>query len=86
MIISEINLKNLKTKNVLIADVSHKMSVPDHLVGCIIGPGRTIMKRILGNSGARVHISGRDGSINRNITITGSNDSVTVALDMIQEK
>uniref|UniRef100_T1E8G7 Putative mushroom-body n=1 Tax=Anopheles aquasalis TaxID=42839 RepID=T1E8G7_ANOAQ len=62
---------------------SHEMTVPNDLIGCIIGKGGTKIAEIRQISGAMIRISNceeRDsGNTDRTITITGNPDSVALA-------
>ncbi|XP_052861990.1 poly(rC)-binding protein 3 isoform X6 [Anopheles cruzii] len=66
---------------------SHEMTVPNDLIGCIIGKGGTKIAEIRQISGAMIRISNceeRDsGNTDRTITITGNPDSVALAQYLI---
>ncbi|VVC33893.1 K Homology domain,K Homology domain, type 1 [Cinara cedri] len=67
---------------------THEMSVPNDLIGCIIGKGGTKIAEIRQISGAMIRISNcedREGhaSTDRTITITGNHDSVALAQYLI---
>ncbi|XP_039290019.1 poly(rC)-binding protein 3 isoform X6 [Nilaparvata lugens] len=66
---------------------THEMTVPNDLIGCIIGKGGTKIAEIRQISGAMIRISNceeRDGNAtDRTITITGTPDSVALAQYLI---
>ncbi|XP_075232146.1 poly(rC)-binding protein mub isoform X6 [Lycorma delicatula] len=66
---------------------THEMTVPNDLIGCIIGKGGTKIAEIRQISGAMIRISNceeRDGgATDRTITITGNPDSVALAQYLI---
>ncbi|XP_027838796.1 poly(rC)-binding protein 3 isoform X2 [Aphis gossypii] len=67
---------------------THEMTVPNDLIGCIIGKGGTKIAEIRQISGAMIRISNcedREGSAStdRTITITGNPDSVALAQYLI---
>ncbi|XP_041971058.1 poly(rC)-binding protein 3 isoform X3 [Aricia agestis] len=69
------------------AQQSHEMTVPNELIGCIIGKGGTKIAEIRQISGAMIRISNCEeregGSTDRTITITGNPDSVALAQYLI---
>ena len=66
------------------------LSVPDEVVGALIGTKGKTIQRIKYESGAGINISGKgdylDGTSNRKITVTGSTKSVQKAQDIIIQK
>ncbi|XP_025835346.1 poly(rC)-binding protein 3 isoform X1 [Agrilus planipennis] len=66
---------------------THEMTVPNELIGCIIGKGGTKIAEIRQISGAMIRISNCDdrenGSTDRTITISGNPDSVALAQYLI---
>lgn len=66
---------------------THNMTVPNELIGCIIGKGGTKIAEIRQISGAMIRISNCDdresGSSDRTITISGNPDSVALAQYLI---
>ncbi|XP_050664424.1 poly(rC)-binding protein 3 isoform X1 [Leptidea sinapis] len=66
---------------------SHEMTVPNELIGCIIGKAGTKIAEIRQISGAMIRISNCEeregGSTDRTITITGNPDSVALAQYLI---
>ncbi|KAG8243583.1 Poly(rC)-binding protein 3 [Homalodisca vitripennis] len=66
---------------------THEMTVPNDLIGCIIGKGGTKIAEIRQISGAMIRISNceeRDaGATDRTITITGNPDAVALAQYLI---
>ncbi|XP_066902185.1 poly(rC)-binding protein 3 [Halyomorpha halys] len=66
---------------------THEMTVPNDLIGCIIGKGGTKIAEIRQISGAMIRISNCEeregGSTDRTITISGSPDSVALAQYLI---
>ncbi|XP_048479097.1 poly(rC)-binding protein 3 isoform X2 [Plutella xylostella] len=69
------------------AQQSHEMSVPNELIGCIIGKGGTKIAEIRQISGAMIRISNCEeregGSTDRTISITGNPDAVALAQYLI---
>ena len=63
------------------------MTVPNELIGCIIGKGGTKIAEIRQISGAMIRISNCDdresGATDRTITISGSPDAVALAQYLI---
>lgn len=67
---------------------THEMTIPNELIGCIIGKGGAKVAEIRQLSGAMIRISNcedRDapGHLDRTITITGSSESVALAQYLI---
>uniref|UniRef100_A0A336MFK0 CSON014746 protein n=1 Tax=Culicoides sonorensis TaxID=179676 RepID=A0A336MFK0_CULSO len=66
---------------------SHEMTVPNDLIGCIIGKGGTKIAEIRQISGAMIRISNCEeregGNTDRTITISGNPDSVALAQYLI---
>ncbi|XP_063226542.1 poly(rC)-binding protein 3 isoform X3 [Bacillus rossius redtenbacheri] len=66
---------------------THEMTVPNELIGCIIGKGGTKIAEIRQISGAMIRISNCEeregGTTDRTITITGNPDSVALAQYLI---
>ncbi|KAK0168331.1 hypothetical protein PV327_002148 [Microctonus hyperodae] len=66
---------------------THEMTVPNELIGCIIGKGGTKIAEIRQISGAMIRISNCEeregGATDRTITITGNPDAVTLAQYLI---
>nr|CAD7570706.1 unnamed protein product [Timema californicum] len=66
---------------------SHEMTVPNELIGCIIGKGGTKIAEIRQISGAMIRISNCEeregGTTDRTITIQGNPDSVALAQYLI---
>lgn len=66
---------------------THEMTVPNELIGCIIGKGGTKIAEIRQISGAMIRISNCDerenGVTDRTITISGSPDAVALAQYLI---
>jgi poly(rC)-binding protein 2/3/4 len=68
---------------------TQEMSVPNELIGCIIGKGGTKIAEIRQISGAMIRISNcedRESSTERTITITGSAESVALAQYLINTR
>jgi len=67
--------------------VQQEMTVPNELIGCVIGKGGTKIAEIRQISGAMIRISNseelREGCTDRVITITGNPDSVALAQYLI---
>lgn len=66
---------------------THEMTVPNDLIGCIIGKGGTKIAEIRQISGAMIRISNCEeregGNTDRTITISGNHDSVALAQYLI---
>lgn len=66
---------------------THEMTVPNELIGCIIGKGGTKIAEIRQISGAMIRISNCEeregGATDRTITITGNPDAVALAQYLI---
>jgi len=68
---------------------TQEMTVPNELIGCIIGKGGTKIAEIRQISGAMIRISNcedRESSTERTITITGSAESVALAQYLINTR
>jgi predicted RNA-binding protein YlqC (UPF0109 family) len=65
----------------------HEMTVPNDLIGCIIGKGGTKIAEIRQISGAMIRISNCEeregGNTDRTITISGNPDAVALAQYLI---
>ncbi|KAK2703489.1 poly(rC)-binding protein 2-like isoform X3 [Artemia franciscana] len=74
------------------SQTSHEMTVPNELIGCIIGKGGTKIAEIRQVSGAMIRISNcedREGvtpTTERTVTITGSPESVALAQYLINTR
>ncbi|XP_016384636.1 poly(rC)-binding protein 3-like isoform X3 [Sinocyclocheilus rhinocerous] len=67
-----------------IATSSHELSIPNDLIGCIIGRQGSKINEIRQMSGAQIKIAGAtDGSAVRHVTITGSPANISVAQYLI---
>ncbi|XP_071050893.1 poly(rC)-binding protein 3 isoform X2 [Onthophagus taurus] len=77
------NTRNQQNSN----QQTHEMTVPNELIGCIIGKGGTKIAEIRQISGAMIRISNCDdresGVTDRTITISGNPDSVALAQYLI---
>ncbi|XP_037904914.1 poly(rC)-binding protein 3 isoform X3 [Hermetia illucens] len=77
----------LRTNNANRNQQQHEMTVPNDLIGCIIGKGGTKIAEIRQISGAMIRISNCEeregGNTDRTITITGNPDSVALAQYLI---
>lgn len=66
---------------------THEMTVPNDLIGCIIGKGGTKIAEIRQISGAMIRISNCEeregGNTDRTITISGNPDAVALAQYLI---
>ncbi|XP_016133545.1 poly(rC)-binding protein 3-like [Sinocyclocheilus grahami] len=63
---------------------SHELSIPNDLIGCIIGRQGSKINEIRQMSGAQIKIAGAtDGSAVRHVTITGSPANISVAQYLI---
>jgi len=68
---------------------TQEMTVPNELIGCIIGKGGTKIAEIRQISGAMIRISNcedRESSTERTITITGATESVALAQYLINTR
>lgn len=63
-----------------------KMSVPNDIVGRIIGKGGSSIKQIQEQSGAHVDIPADTGAPYREITITGDPTAIGICTQLIQQK
>jgi transcription antitermination factor NusA-like protein len=65
------------------------VSVPIHQVGAVIGNRGSMVRQICEESGARIHIEGRDeiapDAKERGVTITGTTSQVSRAFNLIQQ-
>lgn len=84
---SQLRTNNNRNVAAQVQSQSHEMTVPNDLIGCIIGKGGTKIAEIRQISGAMIRISNceeRDsGNTDRTITITGNPDSVALAQYLI---
>jgi transcription antitermination factor NusA-like protein len=63
---------------------THEMTIPNDLIGCIIGKGGAKINEIRQLSGATIKISNSDeGSKDRSVTITGTPESISMAQYLI---
>merc|ERR1712156_418820 len=67
---------------------THEMTIPNELIGCIIGKGGSKIAEIRQLSGAMIRISNCEdresgGNMDRTITITGNPESVALAQYLI---
>jgi len=75
------------TPNVCHTTQTHEMSIPNDLIGCIIGRGGTKINEIRQLSGANIKISGsEEGLSDRVITITGLPESINAAVYLINAR
>ncbi|KAI8145958.1 hypothetical protein BJV82DRAFT_30236 [Fennellomyces sp. T-0311] len=65
--------------------VQDDCSVPNHMVGVVIGKGGDNLKKIERMSGAKVQIATDTGDTERKVHMTGEADQVKIARDMIQQ-
>uniref|UniRef100_A0A3B4DFE9 K Homology domain-containing protein n=2 Tax=Pygocentrus nattereri TaxID=42514 RepID=A0A3B4DFE9_PYGNA len=67
-----------------VATSSHELTIPNDLIGCIIGRQGTKINEIRQMSGAQIKIAGAtDGSAVRHVTISGSPASISLAQYLI---
>ncbi|CAO3591491.1 unnamed protein product [Absidia cylindrospora] len=64
---------------------SANIKVPNRMVGIIIGRGGDNLKKVERYSGARIQIDQDSGGSERDITLTGEEDQIQMARDMIQQ-
>lgn len=80
-------LRTANNRNQTATSQSHEMTVPNDLIGCIIGKGGTKIAEIRQISGAMIRISNCEeregGNTDRTITISGNPDSVALAQYLI---
>jgi len=80
-------LRSANNRNQAATTQSHEMTVPNDLIGCIIGKGGTKIAEIRQISGAMIRISNCEeregGNTDRTITISGNPDSVALAQYLI---
>jgi len=67
---------------------THEMTIPNELIGCIIGKGGSKVSEIRQLSGAMIRISNSEdrdapANLDRIITITGNSESVALAQYLI---
>ncbi|XP_072174123.1 poly(rC)-binding protein 3-like isoform X1 [Diadema setosum] len=63
---------------------TQEITIPNHLIGCVIGRGGTKIQEIRQMSGANIKIANsQEGSTDRSVTITGTPESVAVAQCLI---
>ncbi|KAI9489282.1 hypothetical protein BDB00DRAFT_843709 [Zychaea mexicana] len=67
------------------AYIQEECSVPNHMVGLLIGKGGDNLKKIERMSGAKVQIAPDMGELERKVHMTGEEDQVKIARDMIQQ-
>jgi len=66
---------------------SHEMTIPNELIGCIIGRQGSKINEIRQMSGAQIKIANPvDGSVDRAVTITGSPASISLAEYLINAR
>ncbi|XP_070967950.1 poly(rC)-binding protein 2-like [Oncorhynchus clarkii lewisi] len=66
---------------------SHEMTIPNDLIGCIIGRQGSKINEIRQMSGAQIKIANPvDGSADRQVTITGSAASISLAEYLINAR
>ncbi|XP_035658250.1 poly(rC)-binding protein 3-like isoform X3 [Branchiostoma floridae] len=63
---------------------THELTIPNELIGCIIGKGGCKINEIRQCSGATIKIAGmQEGSTDRQVTITGTPESISMAQFLI---
>ncbi|XP_023246769.1 poly(rC)-binding protein 3 [Copidosoma floridanum] len=84
---SQLRTNNTNRQQPAANNQTHEMTVPNELIGCIIGKGGTKIAEIRQISGAMIRISNCEeregGPTDRTITITGNPDSVALAQYLI---
>ncbi|KAI9274829.1 hypothetical protein BDA99DRAFT_498696 [Phascolomyces articulosus] len=65
--------------------IQDECSVPNHMVGLVIGKGGDSLKKIERMSGAKVQIGPDMQEAERKVKLTGEEDQVKIARDMIQQ-
>uniref|UniRef100_A0ABD2VYT9 K Homology domain-containing protein n=1 Tax=Trichogramma kaykai TaxID=54128 RepID=A0ABD2VYT9_9HYME len=84
---SQLRTNNQNRQQPAANNQTHEMTVPNELIGCIIGKGGTKIAEIRQISGAMIRISNCEeregGPTDRTITITGNPDSVALAQYLI---
>ncbi|XP_078662131.1 poly(rC)-binding protein 3-like isoform X8 [Branchiostoma floridae x Branchiostoma belcheri] len=62
------------------SQTTHELTIPNELIGCIIGKGGCKINEIRQLSGATIKIAGmQEGSTDRQVTITGTPESISTA-------
>lgn len=84
---SQLRTSNTNRQQPAANNQTHEMTVPNELIGCIIGKGGTKIAEIRQISGAMIRISNCEeregGATDRTITITGNPDAVSLAQYLI---
>ncbi|XP_024946408.1 poly(rC)-binding protein 2 isoform X2 [Cephus cinctus] len=84
---SQLRTSNTNRQQPAANNQTHEMTVPNELIGCIIGKGGTKIAEIRQISGAMIRISNCEeregGATDRTITITGNHDAVALAQYLI---
>ncbi|XP_011876047.1 PREDICTED: poly(rC)-binding protein 3 isoform X3 [Vollenhovia emeryi] len=84
---SQLRTSNTNRQQPAANNQTHEMTVPNELIGCIIGKGGTKIAEIRQISGAMIRISNCEeregGATDRTITITGNPDAVALAQYLI---
>ncbi|KAK2588292.1 hypothetical protein KPH14_004311 [Odynerus spinipes] len=84
---SQLRTNNTNRQQPAANNQTHEMTVPNELIGCIIGKGGTKIAEIRQISGAMIRISNCEeregGATDRTITITGNPDAVALAQYLI---
>ncbi|XP_033213476.1 poly(rC)-binding protein 2 isoform X6 [Belonocnema kinseyi] len=84
---SQLRTSNTNRQQPAANNQTHEMTVPNELIGCIIGKAGTKIAEIRQISGAMIRISNCEeregGATDRTITITGNPDSVALAQYLI---
>uniref|UniRef100_H3D4W7 Poly(rC) binding protein 2 n=1 Tax=Tetraodon nigroviridis TaxID=99883 RepID=H3D4W7_TETNG len=65
---------------------SHELTIPNDLIGCIIGRQGAKINEIRQMSGAQIKINPVEGSTDRQVTITGSHASISLAEYLINAR
>lgn len=84
---SQLRTSNTNRQQPAANNQTHEMTVPNELIGCIIGKGGTKIAEIRQISGAMIRISNCEeregGATDRTITITGNPEAVGLAQYLI---
>ncbi|XP_066301059.1 poly(rC)-binding protein 3-like isoform X6 [Branchiostoma lanceolatum] len=66
---------------------THELTIPNELIGCIIGKGGCKINEIRQCSGATIKIAGmQEGSTDRQVTITGTPEAISMAQFLINTR
>ncbi|KAI7862668.1 hypothetical protein BDF14DRAFT_1513278 [Spinellus fusiger] len=67
------------------SSLQEECTVPNHMVGLVIGKGGDNLKKIERMSGAKVQFTGDSGDLERRVNIVGEPEQTKIAREMIQQ-